>query len=213
MKTRLTYSTLLILLLVLIAGYIFHGALVLSIGQEQADSLLGGGMPSNLMTPKPNPTSDFDELLGLIEQTIDPDDWISIGGSKHIVKTDDLVEVEESDGEYALNMRLCWRDQVLAAQHRYFISYQGRDGEIEDRPRSFLACAMYSNGFLSGSCECNNVSSTEVAVSPDWTFDDRDTNVESTFNRSFNATLGGTGVIDCGNDATLIWRFVKKATE
>lgn len=218
MKTKLTYFTIFAILLVIVIGLSFRGSATSSLGHEQIDMLIGDGMPQNRMTPQPYSTGDFDELMDfnelidLIETTME-DEWIAIGGPKHKVKTNDLIEVDESDGDFALRMQLFWRDQQLATEWRYFVLYGGPDGEIEERPAMFLGCAMFSNGFLSGKCEFEEVSSTHVAVAPDWTFDDRDHNVESNFNQSFIAKLDDSGIVDCGNDATLRWRFEAKTTE
>ena len=70
-----------------------------------------------------------------------------------------------------------------------------------------------SNGFLSGSCEFTQISSTQVSVTPAWTFDDRDANVKSRFDQSFIATNGATGTADCANGAMIKWSFEQKATE
>ncbi len=222
MNTRLMSLSKLVLIVAIVSGCVIYAVGMFipkptspSLDHDKLSDLIGGGMPPNLMTPKPNSTTteSFDELMALVRQTVDPEEWIVAGKCTHLVKNNDLMEVDESEGEYVLAMQLCWRQQALATQERYFISYHGKDQEIEDRPFTFLACGMNSYGFLSGRCECTAESRAEVVVSPDWTFDNKESNVMSEFNRGFIATIGGIGEIDCGNDATIKWRFNEKATE
>lgn len=71
---------------------------------------------------------------------------------------------------------------------------------------------MSSRGFFSGCCECSGISSTKVAVDPNWTFDDRDNNVVSKFKQSFVATLGSNGSVDCEDEATISWKLEDKPT-
>ena len=109
-------------------------------------------------------------------------------------------------------MQLFRKDQHLATENRFFVLYLGPDGEIEDRPLAFLACAMYSNGFLSGSCAFAEMSSTKVSVEPDWIFDDRDANVISRFDRSFVATFGNSGTAECSDGTMIKWVFENKVS-
>ena len=199
------------ILLTTIVCLFFRGTPSTPLGSEQTAMLLGGGMPLNLMTARSHSEADFTDFKKLIE-TIG-DDWIATGSPKHYVRRNDFIEVDESDGQYMLSIQLWRQDQHLATENRYFISYSGPDGEIEDRPWSFLACAMFSNGFLSGTCELTEVSSTKVTVAPDWTFDDRDANIKSKFDQSFVATIGETGAAECSNGAMIEWAFERKATE
>jgi hypothetical protein len=212
MKTKLIYFTILILLLATFVCLFFRGTPSTPLGSEQTEILLGDGMPPNLMTPQPHSEAEFNDLMNLIETTLG-DDWITTGSPKHRVKKNDLIEVDESDGDYVLSMQLFREDQQLATENRFFVSYRGPDGEIEDRPLTFLACAMFSNGFLSGSCELTIMSSTSVSVEPEWTFDDRDANVKSKFDRSFVATFGHAGTAECSDGAMIKWVFEHKATE
>ncbi|MEL6898923.1 MAG: hypothetical protein AAFP90_22715, partial [Planctomycetota bacterium] len=137
MKTKLTYFTAFAFLLMVVIGLSFRRSNTSPLEDEQLDVLIGNGMPPNQMAPQPYSTGDFDELMASIETSIE-DEWIAIGGSKHRVKTNDLTEVDESDGDYALSMQLFWRDRLLATEWRYFVLYRGPDGEIEDRPLTFL---------------------------------------------------------------------------
>lgn len=200
-----------ILSLVGIVGYVVQGTNRHSVDHSDTTRFFANGMSPNLTTAQ-QPT-EFSELADMLNETIGPDEWFVVGPSTHAVNPNDLVEVDESDSEYSLIVQLCRRDQVLTTQHRYFGTYRGPDGEIEDRPREYLACAMYSNGFLSGSCEVKALSDTEVALTSNWTFDDKDAGMKSEFNCTFNAMLGSSGEIDCGNDAKLRWTFERNATK
>ena len=213
MKTKLIYITILMLLLATFVCLFCRGTPSSQVASEEhIEHLLGNGMPPDLMTPQPHSNGEFNNLLNLIETTLG-DDWTLTGSPKHQVRKDDLIEVDESDGAYVLCMKLFREDQHLATEERFFVSYPGPDGEIEDRPLTFLACAMFSNGFLSGSCEVTGMSSTKVSIAPNWTFDDRDAKVESRFDQSFIATIGDTGAAECLNGAMIKWVFDRNATE
>lgn len=214
MKTTFTYIAIVSLLLALVIGLIYRGTRSSSLDAEQAASLFGKGMPPSLMTRAAHTDINTDQISVMMEQiqeSINPGSWLSSGGSFRNVVSGDLIEVDEPEGEYTLSITLLWRDQEVSTERRYFISYQGPDGQIEGRPFEYLGCAMFPRGFFSGNCECTGISSTKVAVDPNWTFDDRENNVESKFKQSFVATLNSNGSVDCENEATISWRMEDKA--
>ena len=213
MKTIFTYIAIVFLLLALAIGLIYRGTRSSSLDAEQAASLFGKGMPPSLMTRAAHMDTDTDQISVMMEQiqeSINPGSWLARGGSFRNVVAGDLIEVDEPEGEYTLSMTLLWRDLEISTQRRYFRTYQGADGQIEGRSFEYLGCVMSSRGFFSGSCECSGISSTKVAVDPNWTFDDRDNNVESKFKQSFVATLNSNGSVDCENEATISWRMEDK---
>ncbi len=212
MKTKLVYFTILMLLLATFVCLFRRGTPSSPLSSERTETLLGNEMPPNPMTPQPQSEAKFNDLMNLIETTMG-DDWTTTGSPKHHARKNDLIEVDESDGAYVLSMQLFREEQHLATENRFFVSYPGPDGEIEKRPLTFLACALYSNGFLSGSCELTEMSSIKVSVEADWTFDDRDAKVEYRFDRSFVATLGESGTAECSDGAMIKWIFEHKSTE
>ena len=213
MKTKLIYFTILLFLLATFICMFWRSTPSSQLASEDhTEFFLGSGMPPDLMTRQRLSTSESHDLMKHILTTMGVE-WTTTGSPKHHVRKNDLIEVDESEGVYVLSMQLFREDQHLATEHRFFVSYPGPDGEIADRPVTYLACAMLSNGFLSGSCELTEKSSTEVSIAPNWTFDDRDANVKSRFDQSFIATIGDTGTAECSNGALIKWVFDHKVTE
>jgi hypothetical protein len=213
MNKTLAISTLVVLSSIVIVGYLYRSASIPTANKTDAEGFtIDKGMPPNQMSPRD--ARDFDELIGLINETISTDKWTSTGGPTRIVKTNQLIEAEATEAEHVLTLELHRSDTLLVTQTRYLKNHSGTEMEVLDFGLpEYLACAMYAHGFLSGSFEMQGKSDDAVALRLDWMFDDKSTGLETNFRCSFDATVGNSGIINCGNGAKLQWKLEQNATE
>jgi hypothetical protein len=213
MNKATTISTLFVVTLIVIVGNAYRSASVTSVDTTDAGEFaIDNGMPSNEMSPRDVP--NFDELIGLINKTISPDEWTGTGSPTRIVKTNQLIETERTESDHVLTLDLHRGDTLLATQTRYLKTHRGPDMEVVDfgLPEC-LACAMYASGFLSGSFEILGESDDSIALRLDWMFDDKSTGLETNFRCSFDATVDNSGIVNCGNGAKVHWKLERNAIE
>lgn len=210
MNRRLAISILFGLVVLVIAGYIYRSTFRPPVAATRiADTTL-----DDQIEPKQTASQDaseFDELVELINETIVPEEWIAVDSSTMVLKEHRLLETVADEAEYVLTLELFRGESLLATQMRYFANHRGPHTEVAVPRAEYLACAMYANGFLSGTSEVSGKSDKDVAIKLDWMFDDQGTNLKSTFQCDFDASVANSGTIDCQDGARLCWKLEKKS--
>lgn len=208
MNRALTIS-IIVILAVIAVGFVYRSTI-----QPPVESTVGGDSGEMASISRvPQETSDFQDLIALINDTIETDDWTVVSRPTRIVQANELIETEPPKADHVLTIDLFRGSTLLATQTRYFANHRGTDIEIPQTFPQHLACAMYANGFLSGSSSIQGKSDKHIAVTIDWVFDDKSTNLKTEFECSFNAMVAESGVVAGEEDAKIHWKLDKKATK
>ena len=208
MNRALTIS--IILVLTALAASLVYCLTIQPRVESTADGVRSETASSSQM---PQATNDFQNLMALIDETIETDGWTVIGKPTRVVQANELIETEPPKADHVLALELFRGGTLLATQTRYFANYRGTDMEIPQTLPRHLACAMYANGFLSGSSSIQGQSDRQVAVTIDWVFDEKSTTLRTEFESSFVATVAESGVIAVDEDATIHWKFDANKTD
>ena len=179
----------------------------------QEDLSLGRGMGSNLMTVTDSLATahivdDFDVLMELIEETLEPEEWSGPSFPHPLGRADvelnQLFETDSGNAEYELLIELTQEDRVLAEKKFWFTHYLKAFQPIKRRALGLTFLSL-PGGCLFGACQFSPKGENGLSVRIDLNFDETDQDYD--FECEFEAEVSQTGVVELGDSQTVRWRL------